>query len=113
RRASSERASPEPGARRQVAAAPRSSLWLEDLMVRCGRAVLCVVLLLAAWPPGALAQKSVAEVLGGPATPEGQPKSYLTHRRPYSYIERDLAQAPPAQEPAAKTFSGSCQATFS
>ena len=71
-------------------------------MVRCWRTVRCVGLLLAIWPASAHAQKSVAEILGRPATPEGQPKSYLEERMPYSYIERDFAQAPPAQEPAAK-----------
>jgi len=56
-------------------------------MVRCCRAALCLVIMLGMWPASALAQKSVSEVLGQPATPEGQPKSYLEELMLYSYIE--------------------------
>ncbi|HET8576511.1 MAG TPA: outer membrane beta-barrel protein [Methylomirabilota bacterium] len=46
--------------------------------------------LLAAVPDQALAQKSVAEVLGRPATPEGQPKTYLEELILFSYIENSF-----------------------
>lgn len=46
--------------------------------------------LLAAAPDQALAQKSVAEVLGRPATPEGQPKAYLEELMLFSYIENSF-----------------------
>ncbi|HET8579051.1 MAG TPA: outer membrane beta-barrel protein [Methylomirabilota bacterium] len=54
-----------------------------------------VLLLLAAGlaavvPAPALAQKSVAEVLGRPATPEGQPKTYLEELTLFSYIENSF-----------------------
>ena len=45
------------------------------------------MLLLLVWPAAAQAQKSVADVLGKDATPEGQPKSYLEELMLYSYIE--------------------------
>jgi len=38
-------------------------------------------------PASALAQKSVADVLGRTATPEGQPKSYLEEVMLYAYVE--------------------------
>ena len=41
-------------------------------------------------PAPALAQKSVAEVLGRPATPEGQPKTYLEELILFSYIENSF-----------------------
>jgi hypothetical protein len=40
-----------------------------------------------ALPGAALAQKSLADVLGRPAAPEGQPKSYLEEVTLFSYIE--------------------------
>ena len=46
-----------------------------------------IVLLVEAVPRTALAQKSVAEVLGKAATPEGQPKSYLEEIMLFSYVE--------------------------
>jgi len=46
--------------------------------------------LLAAAPDQALAQKSVAQVLGRPATPEGQPKTYLEELILFSYIENSF-----------------------
>jgi hypothetical protein len=49
--------------------------------------VWCVVALLAIWPTSAHAQKSVSDVLGRPATPEGEPKSYLEELMLYGYIE--------------------------
>jgi hypothetical protein len=56
-------------------------------MVGGRRIVAWAVVLLAVWPASAHAQKSVAEVLGQPATAEGQPKSYLEELMLYSYIE--------------------------
>src|SRR5215471_16250433 len=56
-------------------------------MVRCCRAALCLVIMLAMCPAAAHAQKSVAEVLGQPATSDGQPKSYLEELMLYGYIE--------------------------
>lgn len=52
--------------------------------------LLCAGVLLAGAPLPALAQKSVAEVLGYPATPEGQPKTYLEELTLYSYIENSF-----------------------
>ncbi|HTO11806.1 MAG TPA: hypothetical protein VMQ51_09550, partial [Candidatus Binatia bacterium] len=49
--------------------------------------LLGLVLATVAWPGAALAQKSVADVLGRPATPEGQPKSYLEEVMLFSYVE--------------------------
>ena len=49
--------------------------------------LLCAVAVLGVLPDTALAQKSVADVLGRPATPEGQPKSYLEEIMLFSYIE--------------------------
>jgi hypothetical protein len=46
--------------------------------------------LLAAWPSVASAQQSVAEVLGRPATAEGQPKSYLEELFLYGYLENSF-----------------------
>ena len=48
---------------------------------------LCALGLLGALPTAVLAQKSVAEVFGRAATPEGQPKSYLEEIMLFSYIE--------------------------
>src|SRR5262249_60223708 len=56
-------------------------------MIGCRRIAAWVVVLLAMCPASALAQKSVSEVLGGPATPEGEPKSYLEELMLYGYIE--------------------------
>src|SRR5215470_14031264 len=56
-------------------------------MVRFCKAALCLAIMLAMCPAAAQAQKSVADVLGQPATPEGQPKSYLEELMLYSYIE--------------------------
>src|SRR5262249_9179318 len=60
---------------------------LEDVMHPRLRVVGCAVALLAIWPASAHAQKSVSDVLGRPATPEGEPKSYLEELMLYSYIE--------------------------
>jgi hypothetical protein len=49
--------------------------------------VVCAVAVLGLAPAPAWAQKSVAEVLGRDATPEGQPKSYLEELMLFSYIE--------------------------
>jgi putative OmpL-like beta-barrel porin-2 len=48
---------------------------------------LCLVLATIACPGAALAQKSLADVLGRAATPEGQPKSYLEEVMLFSYVE--------------------------
>jgi hypothetical protein len=48
---------------------------------------VCAVALFALWPGAAVAQKSVAEVVGQAATPEGQPKSYLEELMLFSYVE--------------------------
>ena len=56
-------------------------------MIRLGRIVCCAVLLLAALPDSTFAQKSVADVLGRPATPEGQLKTYLEELMLFSYVE--------------------------
>ena len=55
-------------------------------MIRLGRIVCCAVLLLAALPDSTFAQKSVADVLGRPATPEGQPKTYFEELMLFSWI---------------------------
>jgi len=53
--------------------------------------LLCVAtLLVVASARVASAQKSVAEVLGRPATPEGQPKTYLEELMLFSYIENSF-----------------------
>jgi len=49
--------------------------------------VVCALGLLGLWPGVVAAQRSVAEVLGREATPEGQPKSYLEELMLFSYIE--------------------------
>src|SRR5262245_64476405 len=49
--------------------------------------VWCAVVLLNSLPDSALAQRSLADVLGRTATPEGQAKSYLEEIMLYSYIE--------------------------
>ena len=56
-------------------------------MIRVGMIVVCAALLVAAMPASAFAQKSVAEVLGRTATPEGQPKTYLEEIMLFSYVE--------------------------
>jgi len=48
--------------------------------------VVCIVLVIALASP-ATAQKSVADVMSQPATPEGEPKSYLEELMLFSYIE--------------------------
>ncbi len=48
---------------------------------------LCLMLTTVAFPGAALAQKSLADVLGRPATPGGQPKSYLEEVTLFSYVE--------------------------
>src|SRR5689334_14987140 len=49
--------------------------------------VVCLALVLAGCPISAVAEKSVATVLGQPTTPDDQPKSYLEELMLYSYIE--------------------------
>src|SRR5438477_3230393 len=56
-------------------------------MIRRLTLMLCVMAVVSALPSAALAQKSVADVLGRTATPEGQPKSYLEEIMLFSYVE--------------------------
>src|SRR5512138_1589795 len=56
-------------------------------MIRRVTLVVCAVMLVAVSPAPALAQKSLADVLGREATPEGKPKTYLEEVMLYSYIE--------------------------
>src|SRR5215813_3744801 len=60
-------------------------------MIGCRRIAAWVVVLVAACPASAFAQKSVSEVLGRPPAPEGQPKSYLEELMLYSYVENSFA----------------------
>jgi len=53
-------------------------------MIRLLNPLVFAVAVLMAFPAPAAAQKSVVEVLGQPATPEGQPKSYLEELMLYS-----------------------------
>lgn len=48
---------------------------------------LCAFAVVAVLPGTALAQKSLADVLGRPATAEGQPKKYLEEIMLFSYVE--------------------------
>src|SRR3989441_10090887 len=48
---------------------------------------LCALALLGAVPSPASAQKSLADVLGREATPEGNPKTYLEEIMLFSYVE--------------------------
>jgi hypothetical protein len=48
---------------------------------------LCLVIAAVAFPGAALAQKSLADVLGRPAAAEGQPKSYLEEVMLFAYVE--------------------------
>ena len=54
-----------------------------------GGAVAILLLLLLA-PGAARAQRSVADLLGRPATPDGEPKTYLEELTLYSYIENSF-----------------------
>lgn len=56
-------------------------------MLRCFTIALCAVALLVTHPQIAFAQKSLAEVLGREATPEGKPKTYLEEIVLFSYVE--------------------------
>src|SRR5262244_1289593 len=56
-------------------------------MMRAGKVVACAMLLLAAVPDSAVAQKSLADVLRRSATPEGQPKTYLEELLLFGYLE--------------------------
>ena len=58
---------------------PRRGIWLD------GSVAIILLLLLA--PGAAHAQRSVADLLGRPATPDGEPKTYLEELTLYSYIE--------------------------
>jgi hypothetical protein len=53
---------------------------------RLGGSVVILLLLLLA-PDAARAQRSVADLLGRPAAPEGTAKTYLEELTLYSYIE--------------------------
>lgn len=57
---------------------------------RRGALLGCLVTILLLAPGGARAQQSVADLLGRPATPEGQAKSYLEELMLYSYIENSF-----------------------
>jgi hypothetical protein len=48
---------------------------------------LCLMIATVAFPGAALAQKSLADVLGRPPALEGQPKSYLEEVMLFSYVE--------------------------
>jgi len=61
---------------------PRRGIWL-------GGSVAIVFLLLLA-PGAAHARRSVADLLGRPATPDGEPKTYLEELTLYSYIENSF-----------------------
>ncbi len=52
--------------------------------------LVCLAMLLTVFPESALAQKSVADVLGRPATPEGQPTTYLEELMLYGYVENSV-----------------------
>ena len=56
-------------------------------MTRYRLVALALVIATVAFPGAALAQKSVADVFGRQATPEGQPKSYLEEVMLFAYIE--------------------------
>ncbi len=56
-------------------------------MIRVWTLVLCALLVVIGSPVTAVAQKSVADVLGRPATPEGEAKSYLEELMLFSYVE--------------------------
>ena len=58
---------------------------------RSGALLGCLVTILLLAPGVARAQQSVADLLGRPATPEGQPKPYLEELMLYSYIENSFA----------------------
>jgi hypothetical protein len=58
-------------------------------MIRRLTLVLCVTVL-GALPGTAVAQKSLADVLGREATPEGKPKTYLEEIMLFSYIENSF-----------------------
>jgi len=56
-------------------------------MIRVWTLVLCALLVVTGSPVTAVAQKSVADVLGRPATPEGEAKSYHEELMLFSYVE--------------------------
>ena len=56
-------------------------------MTRYRLVALALAIATVALPGAALAQKSVADVFGHQATPEGQPKSYLEEVMLFAYIE--------------------------
>src|SRR3989441_11514645 len=56
-------------------------------MIRRLTLALCALALLGAVPSPASAQKSLADVLGREATPEGKPKTYLEEIMLFSYVE--------------------------
>src|ERR1700730_7811256 len=57
---------------------------------RLGGSVALLLLLLLLAPGAAHAQRSVAALLGRPATPDGEPKTYLEELTLYSYIENSF-----------------------
>ena len=60
------------------------------MMNRRGALLACVVTVLLLAPGVARGQQSVADVLGRPATPEGQAKTYLEELMLYGYIENSF-----------------------
>ena len=63
-------------------------------MIRIVTISLCALSLCVALVGEALAQKSVSEVLGRPATAEGQPKTYLEEVMLYGYVENSYVWNP-------------------
>ena len=59
-------------------------------MARSLALLLCLVGVAVAAPAPALAQRSVADVLGRPATPDGQPKGYLEELTLFGYVENSF-----------------------
>jgi hypothetical protein len=55
---------------------------------------VCALALLVVTPGAAMAQKSLADVLGWPATPEGQPKTYREELTLYGYVENSYVFNP-------------------
>lgn len=66
---------------------------LSDSSMRsaAGIGALLVVMLVALTPASARADKSVADLLGQPATAEGQPKTYLEELTPTSHAQNTIS----------------------
>ena len=59
-------------------------------LLRSLAGVVSILALLALTPSSVLAQRSLAEVLGRPATPEGQPRAYLEEISLFGYVENSF-----------------------